>query len=401
MEMLQGQSQLPTNVLASAGNSRCAARDVWNQILLRMRLWVRFRTVNHPQFVKGLSQDMAKHSRLPSLSLMFFATDDATCPDNRYRLVIQASRMADELGFESVWFPERHFHQFGGPFPNPAVLAGAIAAITSRVRIRAGSVVLPLHDPIRVAEEWSMVDNLSGGRIDLAFATGWDADSFILSPQRFSGRVDETFALSEIVARLWRLDAIERHNGNGQPISVRIHPPPIQKDLRIWITATQRTELFARAGTAGYNILTALLFQSLEELSQRVGVYRDARRTAGHDPDTGVVTLMLHSFVADDSATARQIVREPMLAYLKSSIDLWRHESSQLASLGQRERSDVLELAFERYLRTASLIGDPSHCLNMLSQATDAGVDEIACLIDFGPSFDQALQSIQRLASLT
>ena len=68
-------------------------------------------------------------------------------------------------GFKAVWTPERHFHAFGGLYPNPAVTSAAVAAITTRVRVRAGSVVLPLHNPIRVAEEWAVVDNLSQGRV--------------------------------------------------------------------------------------------------------------------------------------------------------------------------------------------------------------------------------------------
>ena len=80
---------------------------------------------------------------------------------DRYRLLLEGARFADRHGFAAVWTPERHFHAFGGLYPNPAVTGAALAAITERIGIRAGSVVLPLHNPIRVAEEWSVVDNLS------------------------------------------------------------------------------------------------------------------------------------------------------------------------------------------------------------------------------------------------
>ena len=105
-----------------------------------------------------------------ALSLMFFSADEAETKEDRYRFVREASRIADARGFEAVWIPERHFHRFGGLFPNPAVVAAAIASETRHIRIRAGSVVLPLHDPIRVYEEWAVVDNLSRGRVDLSFA---------------------------------------------------------------------------------------------------------------------------------------------------------------------------------------------------------------------------------------
>src|SRR5205807_1873785 len=117
-----------------------------------------------------------------AFSLFYFAADAGEAPDRKYRLLLEGARFADENGFMAVWTPERHFHAFGGLYPNPAVTSAALAAITERVGIRAGSVVLPLHNAIRVAEEWSVVDNLSNGRVALAFASGWHADDFALWP---------------------------------------------------------------------------------------------------------------------------------------------------------------------------------------------------------------------------
>src|SRR5262249_197425 len=65
----------------------------------------------------------------------------------RYSLLLDGARFADERGFHAVWTPERHFHAFGGLYPNPSVTGAAVAAVTRRVGVRAGSVVLPLHDP--------------------------------------------------------------------------------------------------------------------------------------------------------------------------------------------------------------------------------------------------------------
>ncbi len=87
-------------------------------------------------------------------SLFFWGNDDAVGP-GKYRLLLDSARYADSRGFRAVWTPERHFHAFGGPYPNPAVTGAAVAAITSNLDIRAGSCVLPLHHPARVAEEWA------------------------------------------------------------------------------------------------------------------------------------------------------------------------------------------------------------------------------------------------------
>jgi len=90
-------------------------------------------------------------------------------------------------GFTAVWTPERHFMNFGGIYANPAVTGAAVAAVTNRIEIRAGSVVLPLHDPCRVAEEWSMVDYLSQGRVALSFASG-GGDVFCSEAQNYAKR---------------------------------------------------------------------------------------------------------------------------------------------------------------------------------------------------------------------
>lgn len=80
--------------------------------------------------------------------LMFFASGKEVLEQDKYRLVLESARFADQHGFASVWLPERHFTQFGGLYPNPAVLHAALARETQRVQLRAGSVVLPLHHPI-------------------------------------------------------------------------------------------------------------------------------------------------------------------------------------------------------------------------------------------------------------
>ena len=82
------------------------------------------------------------------VSLFFFADEASPVGRNgRYDLLLDCARFADDHGFSAIWTPERHFHRFGGLYPNPAVTGAAIAAVTSRIAIRAGSVVLPLNDP--------------------------------------------------------------------------------------------------------------------------------------------------------------------------------------------------------------------------------------------------------------
>jgi natural product biosynthesis luciferase-like monooxygenase protein len=113
-------------------------------------------------------------ARRMEFSLIYFSSNAAESIDRKYHLLLEGVKFADRHGFTAVWLPERHFHPFGGLYPSPSVLCSALAMVTERIRLRSGSVVMPLNSPLRVAEEWSIVDNLSGGRVDLAFARGWN-----------------------------------------------------------------------------------------------------------------------------------------------------------------------------------------------------------------------------------
>ncbi|MEV0251499.1 MupA/Atu3671 family FMN-dependent luciferase-like monooxygenase [Nocardia sp. NPDC050712] len=353
--------------------------------------------------VADLVEAVAGH-RDPGTSLefglFFFASDAQHAESQRYRLLFDSARFADAHGFSSIWLPERHFHKFGGLYPNPAVLAAGLAAITQRVRIRAGSVVLPLHNPVRVAEDWSVVDNLSDGRVDVAFATGWNPDDFVLAPDNYQSRVDVTRAGMASVQQLWRGESVSLPNGVGEARSVRIFPAPIQPDLATWVTCSGGIERFEMAGELGANVLTALLFQSVDELADKITAYRKARENHGHDPGAGKVTVMLHTFVGADEAAVRQTVRGPFKSYLADSVDLWRRGAEALDTLDDRSRNKVLDFAFERYYRSNGLFGTPDSALPMVESLHRAGAGEIACLIDFGVATPTVLDGLQSLATL-
>src|SRR5262249_41347167 len=121
----------------------------------------------------GHAEAAKNTGHLLDFSLFYFSSDEGEKNRNKYSLLLEGAKFADANDFTAGWTTERHFHAFGGLYPNPSVAGAAIATITSKVRIRAGSCVLPLHNPIRIAEEWALVDNLSNGRVGISFASGW------------------------------------------------------------------------------------------------------------------------------------------------------------------------------------------------------------------------------------
>ena len=356
-------------------------------------------------------------SRKMDFSLFYFAADAGADQGNKYRLLLEGARYADRNGFSAVWTPERHFHAFGGLYPNPSVTSAAIATITERIQIRAGSVVLPLHNPIRVAEEWSVVDNLSGGRVGLSFASGWHANDFALLPENYAGRRQLMLDGIETIRKLWRGEAVPAKSGTGNDIEVRMLPAPVQSAPPIWVTAAGNIETFKLAGQLGANLLTNMLGQSIEDLSGKIAAYRAARREAGH-PGEGHVSLMLHTYVGADFEAVREMVRRPFIDYLRTSTDLikqakWYFPAFKGAEkagtsasgaegdqLSPEDMDALLAHAFERYFKTHGLFGTPETCLEMIDQLKAIGIDEVACLIDFGVAIDDVLASLEHLNRL-
>jgi len=338
--------------------------------------------------VANLVQRGDSAARTLGFSLFFFAASAGESNRDGYRLVLEAAKYADTHGFEAVWTPERHFHAFGGLYPNPSVMSAALATITSRIGLRSGSVVAPLHETVRIAEEWSLVDNLSNGRVGLAFAPGWNSNDFVIRPENFADRREIMGRQLEEFGRLWRGEPVQRIGGSGETVDVTIFPAPVQPMPQIWLTSVGAVQTFQRAGALGANLLTHLLGQDPAELAEKIKAYRQAREEAGH-PGPGRVTAMVHTYLAEDTEEARRRARAPFANYLRSSTELWRTvfatTNQAFPELNVEEHLDaVIDLAIDRYFESSGLFGSPETVTAVLDTLVDVGVDEVACLVDFG-----------------
>lgn len=320
-----------------------------------------------------------------------------------YDTVLETARFADEHGFSSVWLPERHFDSFGGIFPNPAVLAAAVARETGSVRINAGSVVLPLHDPVRVAEEWSVVDNLSGGRVGIGCATGWHARDFALHPDRFTDRRRIAFDHLDEVRRLWRGEAVRRRTGEGAEAEIRIRPRPVQQEPPFFLATSGQRASYEEAARRGLGVVTNLMSQTVDELAANIAHYRRTRAECGLDPAAGRVTVLVHTYLGDDHATARAEALEPMVRYLRSSL-LMRSAATaagsrreDVAAAGEEDLDYLFRRAYDRYCDRRALIGTPESVAPFVDALHGAGVDEIAALVDFGMDRERLRSGLERL----
>ncbi|WP_053726144.1 MupA/Atu3671 family FMN-dependent luciferase-like monooxygenase [Streptomyces sp. WM6378] len=327
-----------------------------------------------------------------------------------YRLMLDAARRADELGFGFVSTPERHFHRFGGAFPNPAVTSAAIAAVTSRIQIRAGSVVTPLHPAARIVEDFAMVDGISNGRVAISVGSGWNVNDFVIAPEKYETRREQMIKDVTDIRTAWRTGHWTGPNPLGVETTLPVFPRPVQDDLSVWVTASRSEGTFREAGRLGCNILTHLENQDVESLSDKIALYRTARAEAGWG-GPGKVTVMMHTYVADDAAEAREVGGGALRDYLLSAIDLealaveaggrmsGNKQGREVLSAVSAQRK-LAELGVNRYLSGNSLIGSVEECTETARRVRAAGVDEIACLVDFVADPELVLASLERVAAV-
>jgi natural product biosynthesis luciferase-like monooxygenase protein len=341
-------------------------------------------------------------------SLMFFSSA-ADAPDP-YRLMIEAARFADRNGFAGVWTPERHFGRFGGVFANPAVTSAALAAVTERLQVRAGSLISPLHDVIRIAEEWAMVDQISAGRAAISFGSGWNINDFVFFPERYEQRQSIMYEQISALKAIWREGKAIRKDASGKESEFEVYPRPRQSEIPFWITSSGNERTFAAAGKLGANLLTHLIFQDKSALGRKVQVYREAREESGH-PRGGVVTLMLHTFLGRDKRVVKEFVRPKLKEYLRDGLELEINASRAggavsgnltlpVHDIPTEAIEELLEVTFERYFEHASCMGTLDDALRAVKGFEDAGVDEIACLIDFGIPMEDVMESLVELVAL-
>ncbi len=364
-----------------------------------------------------VSQGRIGSDRGMEFSIYYWGNDDGQGP-RKYELLLEGARFADTHGFVAVWTPERHFHAFGGPYPNPSVTGAAVAAVTKNIAVRAGSCVVPLHHPARIAEEWAVIDNLTNGRSGMAIASGWHPDDFVLRPENAPPKNKAAmYEAAAQVRRLWRGEGVDFPKADGSLFTVKTQPRPVSPELEMWVTTAGNPETWREAGEMGAHVLTHLLGQSIEEVAGKIALYHEALRKAGHDPARHKVTLMLHTYVGRDREQVRRVAEGPMKAYLASAAGLvkqyaWAFPAFKkpqgaaspmdidLRSLSEEENAAILDFAFHRYFEDSGLFGTVEDALARVEQLKEIGVSEVACLIDYGIATETVMEGLYPLAEV-
>ncbi|PZN68745.1 MAG: LLM class flavin-dependent oxidoreductase [Candidatus Methylumidiphilus alinenensis] len=355
-----------------------------------------------PQIQRPL-QNPARRS--VSFSFLFFS-DARRDISNRekYEFTRDITLFGDREGFTAVYLPERHFFEHSSVFANSSIMAAYLIPQTERIRFRTAGISLPLHHPVEVVEAWSMNDILSGGRVDLGFGSGWQEKDFILSPNTYENRKDVCNERIPIVQKLWRGETVNFPGPKGVEIPIRVYPRPVQKELNVWLLVVQNDAAFTYAGRQGYNVFTMLSGVDMDTMGKKFALYRRAREEAGHDPQTGVISLMLHTFLHENKEIVDNAIKRPFTEYIKSFLDA--HVESGLGrskgvdDIGEAEKAKMLEYAYHRYSKTAALFGTVEEAKAIVDHALQAGVDDIACLVDFGVDYTMLKSSLPYLRRL-
>lgn len=234
----------------------------------------------------------------------------------RFRTIIEQIAYGEEIGFDSVWLAEHHFHSFAGLFSSPPVIGAAIAQRTTKMRIGTAVLLLPYHNPLRVAEDYATLDCLSNGRVEFGVGHGfikWEALTFGIPLDDLRDRFKENL---EVVLKVWK-EPVLNHKGRFHEYNgVQVYPRPAQEPHpAVWMAATTSVESFELSGRSGFHMMLIPFLNEVEELRAKMQAYFSARKAAGHDPSTARVLGVYHAYVGESSAEARAAAAPGLAEY--------------------------------------------------------------------------------------
>jgi natural product biosynthesis luciferase-like monooxygenase protein len=231
---------------------------------------------------------------------------------------ISLMQAAEDHGFDSIWPAEHHFSEYG-VCASPAVTLAVLARTTRRIRLGTGVVVLPLHHPVRVAEEFALLDILSNGRVELGVGRGYQPSEFrgyAVDQTRSRELFDESL---EVILRAWRNERLSFEGRHYRFEDVEVRPRPLQQPHPpVWMAALSE-ESFEKAGRHGLNLLFSPVFGgSLQAAADQFKRYRDALEKAGYDPATREVGALVMVYAGRTQEQAREEFAPSVTWYLRT-----------------------------------------------------------------------------------
>jgi alkanesulfonate monooxygenase SsuD/methylene tetrahydromethanopterin reductase-like flavin-dependent oxidoreductase (luciferase family) len=293
---------------------------------------------------------------------------------------------ADKLGMHSAWIGEHHFNSLG-VLSCPDIVLGYVAANTTRIRLAPAVTVLPLHHPIRVAEQWATLDLLSNGRVDFACGRGYDRreyEPFHVSFDDNQGIFEEGL---ELVRTLWAAeDRISHHGKHYSFDDVRITPKPVQRPIPTYVGSFSKPsiELAARLG-CGLIVAPFAAAISYGGLKQVADLYHETCAKYGNKPGRLMCSYFTHfadNKAQEDAQRARQIryYKECVIPAFpgdpKTAPPSYRYFVGMVERLQNVKPEDLTE--------NSVLLGSPARMIETLKKVEAAGFDEVILYFNVG-----------------
>ena len=281
-----------------------------------------------------------------------------------YDEMLAQVQWAETLGYECFWFGEHHF-DFLGVIPSPPTFMSVAAKCTEKIRLGVAVCLLPYRNPIFVAEEYAMVDVLSGGRLDFGVGRGTPPELV-----GFGVKEDNRDLLVEgleVVKMAWREGRVSFNGKYHQINGVSLNVSPVQKPTPPLYFACLSEGSYKVAGEKGYPIL-GIPFAScktMAEVKEKVVFYKDTLARSGHNPEKFDVAQCFHSYVAETNHEAHKNAREPMSLYYNARIHVRPRNYDEL------------------YRDRMIMVGDPKHCIEQIEQIRETGTNYIIFMMNF------------------
>ena len=296
---------------------------------------------------------------------------DEQSPADRYADTISQAQLADELGYDTVWLAEVHFNPRFSVLPAPLLLGSAIAQTTKKLKIATAVNLMPLHHPVRLAEEFATLDVISRGRAILGTGRGAMLQQYRGYGVDVEEGRDRFVEGLDMVLKAWTSDELNYEGKYYQVSGVRVVPKPYQQPHPPVYIASNSVDTFPLVGELGHNILIAPIVVSLEGAKSGLDHYRHELKAQGHDPTSRKVNVnvLVHATRDEVGSSSRSF---------ESSV---RNYLSNL----QVNRSRVItgrtrNLSYEHVSTELSAIGSPERIIDRLESIIEMlGADEIMC----------------------
>ena len=306
-----------------------------------------------------------------------------------YHNMVEQVVYADRIGIDYAWMVEHHFVRHGGLLPANYAFLSYLAARTERIRLGTGATILPLNDPVRVAEQAAALDQLSKGRFDFGVGRGFirdEFDAFGVPMKESRERVEEGVAL---IKKAWSEPTLEFAGGFRPPMTdLPILPPVYQKPHPpIWVACLLSPESFEWTAREGHNLLYVAYHVDHEIAVERIGWYRDALESAGRSIEDHEICCVYHAhFLAEgDDSRLAAAVHGPMSEYAAAGLEATRKPAESEAYKGYEQRdAGQRRFTFESYFPGRVLMGGPEQAIERIRVLAEIGITQIGMLVDFG-----------------